>query len=317
MSLSKPLIDALKVHAGHYQSFGDYSVTGLIDPPRKVALQKRHKDKLDPPPESQIASFVGTGVHEYFEKCLKAYKIMDHRYELERGISEKIADRLISGTFDILYDNTHIYDIKTCKVWKLIFDPNMTEWTQQQNMYAYLLHLRGIDVKSINIIAVYMDWLEGNAVRDRKSYPQQNVCEYKLNLWPWEETEIFLNERLALHKACESVPDEELPECTRSERWERHEGGVPIKYAVLKNKLAKRATRVFNDGTEAIKCFKSNKKLDSSSLIEIRYARRKRCEKYCSVNMFCSDYIEYTGMIEGNGLNDYWTYDAIHQGRYF
>lgn len=317
MGLSKPLIDALKIHAGHYQSFGDYSVTTLINPPRLVALQKRYQDRLDPPPESQVASFIGTGVHRYFEHCLQSFKIMDSRYELERGISEKIADRLITGTFDILYDNSHIYDIKTCKVWKLIFDPNMEEWTQQQNMYAYLLHLRGIDVKTINVIAVYLDWIEGNAIRDRKSYPQQNVVEYKLNLWPWQETEIFLNERLALHKACEKLDDEELPECSRSERWERHEGGAQVKYAVMKNKQAKRATRVFVDSNEAVDYFKSNKSLNSSSFIEIRYARRKRCEKYCSANMFCDHYIEYTGALEGNSLNDYWRYDDIHQGKIF
>jgi hypothetical protein len=317
MNLSQPLLDALKVHAGHYQSFGDYSVTALIDPPRKVALQKRYKDKLSPPPESQIASFIGTGVHKYFEDCLRAYKIMDSRYELERGISEKIADRLITGTFDILYDNENMYDIKTCKVWKLIFDPNMEDWHEQQNIYAYLLHLRGIDVKSINIIAVYLDWIESNAVRDRKTYPQQNVVEYPLKLWSWDETEIFLNERLALHKACENVPDDELPECTRSERWERHEGGAPVKYAIMSSKDARRATRVFTDANEALKYFKEHKKLTSSSFIEIRYARRKRCEKYCACNQFCDHYIEYTGQLEGGSLNDYWSYDQIHQGKVF
>jgi hypothetical protein len=315
MGLTQPLLDALKVHAGHYQSFGDYSVTTLIDPPRKVALQKRYRDKLNPPPESQIASFIGTGVHKYFEECLRRYIMVDPKYQLERTIMEKVGDRVITGTFDILYDGTRMYDIKTCKTWKLIFDPNMVDWVQQQNLYAYLLHKRGHEVKAIHVIAVYLDWMEGNAVRDRQSYPQQNVVEYPLPLWSWEETELFLAERLALHKASEKVEDHELPECSRSERWERHEGGVLIKYAVMKNKQVKRATRVFDKAEEAIDYFKNSKKLDSSSFIEIRYAKRKRCEKYCSVNMFCSDYIEYTGQMENNTLNDYWDYDAIHQGR--
>lgn len=317
MRTIQPLIDALKIHAKHYKSFGDYSVTQLIDAPRRVRLMKRFEEFLAPPPESQIASFVGTGVHAYFENCLKQYTVADSRYEIERSVTEHIADRLITGRFDILYDKTTMYDIKTCKVWKLIFDPNKEEWTQQQNLYAYLLHRRGIDVKSLNIIAVYMDWIESQAVRD-KNYPREAVENYELELWPFDYTDAYLNERLALHKACENLSNEALPECSREERWERHEGGVPIRYAVLKTRKAARATRVFDTLDEAVEYFKTaGSKLNSQSCIEIRYAQPKRCMKYCAVNQFCNWYINYTGKVNSETVNDYFTFDQIHKGEIY
>jgi hypothetical protein len=313
----KPLKDALSIHASHYKSYGDYSVTQLIDTPRRVRLYKRHGDKSLPTMASSLSSFNGTGIHNYFETCLTKFATMDSQYDLERTVTEKVADRLITGKPDIVYAERDVYDLKNCKVWKLIFDPNMEEWTQQLNLYAYLLHLRNTEVENLYVIANYMDWIESQAVRDRQ-YPQAQAEQYKVDLWPWERTELFLQERIALHKSCEDVPDDQLIECTREERWERHDGGTSVRYAVLKHKKVKRATRVFDSMQEAVEYFKTAGSLNTNSLIEVRYARRKRCEKWCQpMNQFCNAYIEYTGKLRNDSLNDYFTYDDIHQGKYF
>ena len=57
--LPKILVDAINASRTLYRSLGDYSATQLIDPPRKVALVKRHNHKVTPTPESQIAAFIG------------------------------------------------------------------------------------------------------------------------------------------------------------------------------------------------------------------------------------------------------------------
>jgi hypothetical protein len=258
-----------------YRSFGDYSVTTLIQPVRIAILQKRYKIDYELPFSSRIAAFMGSGVHNHVEKCLQLYSVKDPKIELERSVFDRIRDRLITGRFDILYDREDIHDFKTAKAWKLIFDPDLTEWTEQQNIYAYLLHLRGIDVKSINVIVWYKDWSKANALRD-KNYPQNEMCEYKLNLWDFDMTEEYLVDRIESMKMNEDTPDDDLPDCTPEERWERHAGGVIVKFAVLKNKHAKRAGRVLDTMEEAVEWGKG-KKGYGDGLIEIRYAEPIRC----------------------------------------
>jgi hypothetical protein len=239
---------------------------------------------------------MGSGVHNHVEKCLQLYSVKDPKIELERSVFDRIRDRLITGRFDILYDREDIHDFKTAKAWKLIFDPDLTEWTEQQNIYAYLLHLRGIDVKSINVIVWYKDWSKANALRD-KNYPQNEMCEYKLNLWDFDMTEEYLVDRIESMKMNEDTPDDDLPDCTPEERWERHAGGVIVKFAVLKNKHAKRAGRVLDTMEEAVEWGKG-KKGYGDGLIEIRYAEPIRCLNWCGVNHKCNWYKKYQETME-------------------
>jgi hypothetical protein len=286
----KVLTDALQQWGKRYRSFGDYSVTTLLNPPRIVHLGKRHGSEVVKPPEQTIAAFIGSGVHSMFEESLKYHAVIDPRYEIERTVYDKIDDRLITGKFDILWDGKHLYDIKTCKTWKKIFDPNMEEWHQQLNIYAYLLHNRKLDIRSINIIAVYLDWSKVYAMRDL-SYPAERVIEYELNLWDWDFTEKFLRERVNLMKITEKVMDDELPPCTDEEMWVRN---ADIKYAILQNASAKRAYRVCDSLSEAREVASKWKGLEvGSSFIEVRKPSRKRCEDWCDINSFCNQYTEY------------------------
>ena len=276
------MLDILKVHSKHYKSKGDYSVTTLLNPPRIVHLNKRHSDTISDP-DTMFPSMIGTGVHAYIEQCLKQVE----GYRVEQRLTHTIEDRIITGTFDILDSTNKITDIKTCKVWKTIFDPDMVEWHQQQNIYAYLLHLKGIEVTGIDIQAIYLDWIESKAQRD-SGYPQQPDPVYKLDLWPYKQTEEFLVERIRLMKANEEVPDDELPLCAPEEMWEE-----PTKFACMKSKDAARAGRVLDNLNDAIRYMKNTKGFGDGSYVEIRYGRRKRCEKYCEVREFCNHYKSY------------------------
>ena len=182
----KIIQDAFSIYGKQYRSLGDYSATSLISPPRLVQLGKRYGHKVEPTVESQIASLVGTGVHEKMESLLNLANVKNPDYMLERSVVHSfpvgMGSRLVSGKFDILREEKHLYDIKTAKTWKLIFDPDMVDWHEQQNIYAYLLHMRGIKVESLNILAFYLDWIESNAIRN-KGYPQAPIVEYNLSLW--------------------------------------------------------------------------------------------------------------------------------------
>jgi hypothetical protein len=275
----KILKDAISIWMKQYRNYGDYSVTTLLKPPRIVMLEKRYGDKAERNVKSVVGAFLGTGIHAVFEKCLRLMQVLDPKYELERSVYDKINGRLIAGRFDILYDGRELWDIKTCQTWKKIFDPGMDEWHQQLNIYSYLLHRRGIDVDSLNVLAVYKDWRKMMAVRDR-TYPQEQVVEYQLTKWPLDVQESFLHDRIELMKTCEDLPDDELPLCTREDMWAK-----PTKYAVMKNKKAKRATRVLDSEAAAQEWIAAK-----GGILEVRRGERTRCDTYCGVREFCSQY---------------------------
>lgn len=296
MKQIKVLMDALQQWNKRYRSFGDYSVTTLIDTPRVVHLKKRHAAEIIKTPEQMISAFVGSGVHSMFEESLRFHSVLDPKYDIERTVFDKIEDRLISGKFDILWDSKHIYDIKTCKTYKKIFDPDMVEWHKQQNIYALLLHNRGLDIRSINIIAVYLDWQKKKAAFD-KDYPQEKVIEYELNLWDWDTTTAFLVDRIRLMKANEDVPDEHLPLCTDEDMWVRNKDTV---YAVYAEPKATRALKLCASLQEArdYATTQPKKIIPGVSLVEVRKPARTRCEDWCEVQSFCTQWKEYEAKLQ-------------------
>ena len=298
----KILTDALTQWSKLYRSFGDYSVTTLLKPPRMVQLERRHKQDVVREPEQQVSAFIGTGVHSLFEECLRLQSILDPRYEVERTVYDKIEDRLITGKFDILWDGKHLYDVKTCKVWKKVFDPNMIEWHQQLNIYAYLLKTRGCDISSINIIAVYMDWQRQRSFRDDSGYPPEPIVEYELKLWPHEVTDAFVRERINLMKNTEDIEDNALPPCTNDEMWSRDSD---TSYAVMAAPASPRALKVCASIQEAREYASQSKSVKPGiSFIEIRRPERKRCESWCDGKNFCNQYAEYASRKQGGELRE-------------
>lgn len=303
-----------EMEAERYSKSGDYSVTDLINPPRVVHLKKRYGHKVGVNLETGISSMLGTAVHEYFEKYLDMWcdKYDYDGYDLEAQIKREFevgGDKVtVSGRYDIR-EGSALYDLKSIKVWKLIFDPNLDEFHEQQNLYSYLLYLDGIELDTINIVALYKDWQEGNALRDR-NYPRHQMMEYGLTHWSREDQEALLMDRLTTLHAHRNASDEELPICSRDERWERHQGGATIHYAILKNRKAKRATKVIKEGTldEAIEVARGMKGMTKASVIEVRYAIPKRCVKYCDINEYCSFWKEWSAKNDAGKVNDYVTF---------
>jgi hypothetical protein len=291
-----------------YSKSGDYSVTDLINPPRVVHLKKRYGHKVSPPLDGMVASSLGTAIHEYFEKYLDLWcdKHDYDGYVLEEQVQIERQGRRVSGRYDIR-EGSSLYDLKSIKVWKLIFDPTLVEYHEQQNLYRLLLKLdKDVDLDELNIVAIYKDWQEGNALRDR-SYPQHQIIEYSLNLWDLKDTEKFLDTKLAELIRCEDVKDEELPVCSRDERWERHQGGETLHYGILKNRKAKRATKVVKGGSldDALGVARTLKGMTKDSVIEIRYALPRRCQKYCDVNEYCSFWKDWCQKNKKGTVNDY------------
>jgi len=300
-----------------YSRSGDYSVTDLINPPRICHLKNRHKNEIMPSLEGTISAMIGTALHEYYEKYLMMWADK-HDYEgytlegqtkhkFEVPIIGSTCPRTLSGRYDIL-EGDKMYDLKTAKVWKLIFDPKLVDYHEQQNIYRWLLwKVKGIEVNELNIVAVYKDWMESGPLKDPRNYPAKQMMEYQLTMWDYKDTEELIRERLQVLVNTEGLSDKALPLCTRDERWERHQGGEQIHYGILKNREAKRATKVVRGGTldEAMVIARGMKGMTERSVIEVRYAKPKRCVKYCDVNQFCNFYQDWCQKNDKDKYNEY------------
>jgi len=124
-------------------------------------------------------------------------------------------------------------------------------------------------------------------------------------MWTQQQQEDYLIDRMELHIKEEDTPDDDLPACSREDRWERFPNGTTVQYALLKTKKAKRATRVLNTLEEALAYARQAKGFTNESYIEIRYAQRTRCENYCGVNQFCNHYEAYCAKQETGTLSEF------------
>jgi len=85
---------------------------------------------------------------------------------------------------------------------------------------------------------------------------------------------------------------------------------------VMKSATAKRAMRVLLTKKDTREYCEQAKGLDSESFVEIRYAQRTRCERYCNVNSKCDHYQMYMRAKENDTLYDSVPLDNVLAGRW-
>lgn len=294
-----PLRDAFYEHT-HYSYSNlnsDYSATELLRPPRVVQLSKRHKEEIDAFPfthaaiEKNKASFKGTAIHNYLERCLWKHmsRHPNKNYIIERRLWDRLNGRKISGKFDCFL-NGALYDYKTCSVWKRIMG-DWSEYIAQLNIYDYMLGLCGVKVNILYIIAWYLDWNKGRPWDRPEGYPEDEIELIHIDeKWSRNIQKDYLYSRIDLQKEAEPLPDDDLPHCTDEEMWSK-----PSTWAVMRPGQ-KRAVRTKDlnskeDCEEYIR--KSTAKDKDSFIIEHRPGTRTRCAEYCHCNAFCNVWQEF------------------------
>jgi hypothetical protein len=275
-NLPKTIVNA--VTADHYVKAGRIGVTSLISAPRQVILRNRNHDQIIEDVADNIWRMFGSHSHQILEESttsgMKEFRV--------KGI---FSDWKVTGIID-LYEDGILYDYKVTSVWAAVFGLK-PEWEAQINCYHYLFKrgtVRYTDEVSVaKIIAILRDWNKRRAATD-KDYPNVQVVTMDVPLWPLKKTEQYIKDRVKLHQECQDLSEVDLPHCTPEEMWER-----PTTYAVNKGKN-KRALRVFDTELEAIDFCEGHK--DERKLwVETRPGEKVRCESYCSVSGFCSQYL--------------------------
>lgn len=157
-------------------------------------------------------------------------------------------------------------------------------WEEQLNLYGLMFIEAGFSVNKLQVVAILRDWSKFGGQRSQ-NYPKKQVVTVPIPLWPREKALAYAKGRIELHKAAESLPDDDIPICTPEERWHKDDA-----WAVYKGKN-KRATRVVNSEKEAEK-IKSvlEEKTGKEHRIEFREGEDVRCLHYCPCAEFCNHY---------------------------
>ena len=258
------------------------SATELITAPRLVKLRKKHMDEIESDVTENVWSIFGTAIHGILEHGKAENHIIEER------LHTFVEGWHISGAIDLQIINEDgsvtINDYKTTGAWAVMNEK--IDWEYQLNIYAWLVEkVKNVPVKNIEIVAIIRDWSRRDA-ENRQGYPDAPIKVIPVNLWPFEDREQFITDKIKEHSNAEMDVEmgEDLPPCTPADMWEK-----PTAYAVMKDGN-KRATSVHATEEEAQEALKTVKGKVS---IVIRPGERTRCETFCSVNRFCSQYQQY------------------------
>jgi len=257
-----------------YVSVGDISVTSLIAAPRRYQLEKRHDDEIIVDVSDCIFLLLGSAVHSVLERADTTNCFAEERMII------KIKGWEISGTPDLLDTQKVLSDYKTTNIYALTMG-DKPEWERQLNLYRFMYEAHGFEVLHAQIVAIIKDHSKGRAMTDQ-NYPQAPAIVIPITLWPIQETERYINERVELHQAAVELPDEELPLCSDEERWCRSDW-------IIAKPESKRATRRYDNEEEAKTAYYTE--FDSGDYeLKRRPGKNIRCQSYCRAAPFCNQW---------------------------
>ena len=248
----------------------DYSITELIQPPRIRQLTERHEAEITEDVSERFWMILGTVAHDILERAGKEGQGLT-----EERLYAEVGGKTIGGKPDTLNLSSGLLtDYKVTSVWSYVLG-NKPEWIAQLNSYAFLAQANGHEVKGLEIFAMFRDWSPSKS-KGSEDYPSTNCLRIPIPLWPKDQTQLWLAQRVRAHELAKLDTDEGLAVCTPEERWDR-----PTTYAVMKPGR-KSALSVHESEAEAVMS------MQIGQTVETRPGKSVRCLDYCSVAPFCS-----------------------------
>lgn len=272
LNLPQPLVDAV-ANDTYSRGEADISITGLIKPPRVSVLEEHHAHEIEEDVSDHVFRLLGQVVHGILERANKTGVA-------ERRLVIEVEGWRVSGGMDIYYADGLLQDYKLTTVYKFKGGGVPDEFVAQLNCYAELLRQHGCEVKKLEIVGILRDWSLMEAKRNIE-IPRAQVVVRSVELWPQAKAQAYLRERVVLHKQARLS----LPQCSPEDRWHRGE-----KWAVMK-KGRKTAVKLYDTLAEAAEAAGG----DSALSVEHRPGQSIRCENYCSVSLFCTQFQEAEG----------------------
>jgi hypothetical protein len=247
----------------------DFSVTQLIEPPQIKRLWDEHGDDIVTDMRDEMWRLFGQGVHEVLSRFGGGVKE-------ERLFGSLDHFDIVSGQIDRRLGTT-IKDYKVTKVyaWQQGIKP---EWESQVNLYAWLCSENNIEIDSAEINLVLRDWTK-SWYKPGGEYPDSMIQTFIIPLWPKQEQEDYIRERIAIHTQEETAP------CTAEETWDRpswQHQMLPAK----NSKTGKGRTKNYNDLGKAMAAAK-----ERGGTIVAQEGTPIRCTgDWCGVAAFCPQF---------------------------
>lgn len=253
----------------------DYTVSELVSPPRIRQLRLRHDAELTEDVSERFWMLLGNVAHEILERAGR-----DGQELTEERLYTTAGDKKIGGKPDTLaLESGLLSDYKVTSVWSYIFG-NKPEWTAQLNAYAFLARENGHTVNALEIFAMFRDWSETRSMQSQ-DYPKTNCMRIPIPLWPKDEAQLWIAQRVRAHGLAALDSDAELPLCTPEERWAK-----PATYAVMR--AGRKSAVSVHDTEEA--AVKAMPWPQTGVTVETRPGKSVRCASYCPVSAFCSQW---------------------------
>ena len=271
------LHDVLRWCFGQYErGAADFTVTELAQPVTQRTLMRKHEDEVEQDISQIVDLVIGKAVHLFFETALKTLGIEHIEFEKRITATYSVGGKLVtvSGQYDAYDTKTRtLWDFKVVKSFAAKMGPK-PDYIAQLNTYADLMERTGKPgPKALKNLYIIKDWSADDAARDPE-YPQAPLIIIEIPLMTPVDRAAWVVGRIGAHQVG-TAP------CSSEEMWER-----PGKNAVMRIGR-KSALKLFDpeQKAEAEAFAKAN-----GGFVETRKGRRIRCERYCAVSKFCSDW---------------------------
>lgn len=281
------------------------SATALLKPLRQIILASRVPATDAIIDLSQmVQSRVGTAIHDGIERAwlnnyadaMKALRIPQTVIDmvrinpqpqdlfdgcipiyLEQRAKKQVGKHVVSGKFDFVGDG-RVEDFKTTSVFTVMNNTNDDKYILQGSIYRWL-NPAIVTKDEMAIQFIFTDWSKIKAMTDPK-YPQQRFQQKILPLKSVQETEAFVQAKLAKIDAYWDTPEADLPLCDSADLWRSE----PVfKYYKNPNKTA-RSTKNFEARQDAMLRYVED---GSVGLVKEVPGQVTAC-KYCSAFSLCS-----------------------------
>ena len=273
-NLPEPLVTLAR---REYYSKGaaQYSVTEIMSPPKIRRMREKYDDQIVTDVSQMLWSLLGSALHVVMERGETSGWIKEERLFAEvDGVS-------ISGAIDLQEEGEAgitIYDYKFTSAWAVMQEKE--EWIQQLNIYKWLVEtVKQRKVVGLKICAMVRDYSKHDM---REAYPAAPICVVDIPLWDSVKTEMYIRERLEMHRESKMRADfeEDLQNCSNEERW------MSETTFAVKREGRKTAIRVFKTIEEATELAEKEK-----GYVETRLGEPRRCTgDFCGVSQWCAQY---------------------------
>ena len=285
------------------------SVTTLMKPLRMIILGSRKVTPESPqalPDLSDLAArALGTSLHDSIEKAWKnhykkslsilgysksvidAIRINPEPEEIKPGIIpvyfeqrafKQVGKWTVGGKFDLVAEGI-VHDNKSTTSYTWKFGGKEDDYSKQGSLYRWL-NPEKITEDFIRINYIFTDWQRATARKDPE-YPQNRLLADEYPLTSIEETQEWVENKLALIEKYWDAKDEDIPECTDKELWK---GEEYYKYYSDPNKTERATKANFESNAQAIHYFQIEKQ--GKGLLKKFGGEVKRCG-YCDAVSHC------------------------------